>query len=132
MDEGKLIYSKGFVTFDKYKIGLKAYMLYKYFNPNKNNRARFSQILHGFKSSYYKHFNTINYKSLINISSGKTKQKPRKIKVTKEYKGIIDNKDIIEIGKGAIMVSNEKEKYIKRLFDDFGIEYEFEKMVYSE
>ncbi|MBS3122944.1 nucleotidyltransferase domain-containing protein [Candidatus Woesearchaeota archaeon] len=130
MIEGRLIYSSGFVTFDKYKIGLKAFSIYKYFNPNKNQRARFSQILHGYKSFYYKTID--NIKSIKSMGNPKTQQKLKKERITKEYKGIIDNKDIIEIGKGAIMVSNEKEKYIKKLFDDFEIEYKFEKMIYSE
>ncbi|MBI4453648.1 nucleotidyltransferase domain-containing protein [Candidatus Woesearchaeota archaeon] len=130
MEEGQLVYSRGFITFEKYKIGLKAFLFYKYTILKKKYRSRFSQILHGYSSSYYKSIHDKNKKE-----KGLEKNKnnmPKLEKVTKNYNGIINNKDIIEVGKGALMVSKEKEKYIKKLFEDYGAKYELVKMVYSE
>jgi predicted nucleotidyltransferase len=118
MEEGRLIFSRGFVAFDKYKIGLKPFLLYHFSVINKENRARFSQILHGYTSFYYK-----------DTTTGK---KLSKEKILKEYKGIIDGRDIIEAGKGALLVAKEKEKYITKLFVDFSVEYKQIRMIYLE
>ncbi|MFH1439574.1 MAG: nucleotidyltransferase domain-containing protein [Candidatus Woesearchaeota archaeon] len=110
MEEGRLVFSSGFIVFDKYQIGLKPYLFYKYKIPNMKYRARFSQILHGYKSSYYK----------------------KEEKITKQYKGIIDNIGLIEVGKGAILVSKDKEIYLLKLFKEFDIDFSMVRMVYLE
>ncbi len=54
-----------------------------------------------------------------------------KEKVVKEYVGIIDEKEIIELGKGVIMVLKSREKDLKHIFEQFKVEYKLKKIVYA-
>ncbi len=109
VEEGKIIYSKSFMMFDNEKIGLKQYIIYSIFAENAKIKTRLSQILHGKKSWYYK---------------GKNK-------VVKEYAGIIDEKDIIGLGKGCLMVAKEKQVDVVQMFESMGIIYKIKKIVYA-
>lgn len=106
IEEGKIIYSSGIFTFDFRQIGLKQFIIYEY--SVGKGKTMFSKILHGRKSWYYK----------------------GKKKVVKEYKGIMDGEKIIGLGKGVLMVAKEKEKDLKRVLRNFGVEYKFKKIVY--
>lgn len=106
IEEGKIIYSTGVFSFDFEQVGLEQFIIYEY---SVKGKTMFSKVLHGHKSWYYK----------------------RKKKVVKEYKGIIDGKKIISLGKGVLMVVKEKEEDLKRVFENFGVEYKFKKIIYS-
>lgn len=109
IEEGKIIYSTGVFSFDQELIGLKQYKIYQFSLKNVKRKTMFSKILHGRKSFYYK----------------------GKKKVVKEYPGIIDGKEIIELGRGALMVDKKREKYVKQMFNDFNVEYKLKKIVYG-
>ncbi len=108
IQEGKIIYSTGVFTFDHQQVGLQQYIIYDFFLKNALNPTMFSKVLHGRKSWYWK----------------------GKEKVVKEYPGIIDGKEIIELGKGVIMVLKEREKDLKHIFEQFKVEYKMRKIVY--
>ena len=91
IQEGKIIYSTGVFTFDYQQIGLQQYIIYDFWLKNALNPTMFSKVLHGRKSWYWK----------------------RKEKIIKEYPGMIDGKEIIELGRGVIMVHKSKEKDLK-------------------
>jgi predicted nucleotidyltransferase len=109
IEEGKILYSRSLFILSTNMIGLKQYIIYDYSSDKPAVRTRISQILRGKKSWYKK--------------EGK--------KIVKEYKGIADDKKIILIGKGSIMVEKEKQKEITGLFDDMGINYKTKKIVYA-
>ncbi|MFH1456458.1 MAG: nucleotidyltransferase domain-containing protein [archaeon] len=109
IEEGKVIYSSGLFIFSAHKIGLTRYVIYIFNVENKNIRTKLSQILHGRKSWYYKD----------------------KKKIVKEYEGIIDDKNIIALGKGSIMVKQEYIKDIEGMFEKLNINYKVKKVVYS-
>ncbi len=109
IEEGQIIYSCGVFSFDNQLIGLKQYKIYDFSLKNSKNKTMFSKVLHGRKSWYYK----------------------RNEKIVKRYSGIIDNTFIIELGKGTLMVSKEKDQDLKNIFDNFGVEYELKKIVYA-
>ncbi len=109
IEEGKIIYSTGVFTFNHHLVGLKQYIIYDFSLKKAKRKTMFSKLLHGRKSWYWK---------------GKEKN-------VKEYAGIIDNKEIIELGTGTLMVQKDKEKNIKHIFDSFGVEYKLKKIVYA-
>lgn len=109
IEEGKIIYATGVFTFEHQQIGLIQYLIYDFSLKNAKNKTMFSKVLHGRKSWYYKD----------------------KQKVLKVYPGIINNKDIIELGKGTLMVSKAKEKDLKQIFANFKVEYKLKKIVYA-
>lgn len=109
IEEGKVIYSRSLIIFPTKKIGLKQYIIYDYSSDKPAVRTRISQILRGKKSWYKK--------------NGK--------KVVKEYRGIADDRNIILVGKGSVMVVKEKQEEITDLFNDMGINYKTKKIVYA-
>ncbi len=109
IEEGKIIYSTGIFTFDYKQVGLQQFIIFTFSLKNAVNPTMFSKVLHGRKSWYRK----------------------GKEKVIKEYPGIIDSKEIIELGKGAIMVLKSREKDVKHIFEQFKVEYKLIKIVYA-
>jgi predicted nucleotidyltransferase len=109
IEEGNVIYSNAFMVFPTDKIGLKQYIVYEFSSDKPAIKTRISQILHGRKSWYFKD----------------------KKKIVKTYKGIADNKEIILVGKGAVMVSKDKQKDIISMFERLGVEYKIKKIVYG-
>lgn len=109
IEEGKVIYSSGIWTFNNKLIGLKQYILYSLSAAHSKKRTLFSKVLHGKKSWYYK----------------------GKEKIVKEYPGIIDNENIMLIGRGGLLVSKEKQKDIQYTFQKFNIDYKIKKIVYA-
>ncbi len=109
IEEGKVIYSSSLVVFSNSKIGLKRYVIYTYKVKDKKLKTRLSQILHGRKSWYYK----------------------GNEKIVKEYKGLIDNENIIALGRGSIMVKQDSIKDIEEMFKELNVEYKIKKVVYS-
>jgi predicted nucleotidyltransferase len=109
MEEGQLVYSSGMLMLGHELLGLKAYYLLEFHVGLRLMQIKLSQILHGRKSWYF-------YK-------GK--------KVVKSYPGLIDDKDIISMGNGRILVSRDKRKDIERIFGNLGIEYAIKKIVYA-
>jgi len=109
IEEGKVVYSSGVFVFDGKQIGLKQYIIYSMKAQDNNTKTRLSQILHGRKSWYY---------------NGKKK-------IVKEYDGLIDNEDIIDVGKGSLMVVNDKRKDIEKMFNDLRVEFKIIKIVYG-
>jgi predicted nucleotidyltransferase len=109
IEEGKCIYSSGVFVFAGGQLGLKQYIIYEYSLKNSPKKSYFSKTLHGRKSWYYK-----NNK-----------------RITKEYKGIIDCKNIIALGKGVLLVSKEKQKDIEQMFNNFKAEYRIIRLVYG-
>ncbi|MDD4877554.1 MAG: nucleotidyltransferase domain-containing protein [Candidatus Nanoarchaeia archaeon] len=109
LEEGKLVYSSGMLAFGNKELGLRAFYLLEFHVGIRLMQIKVSQILHGRKSWYF-------YK-------GK--------KVIKSYPGLIDDKDIISMGNGRILVSRDKKKDIERIFGNLGVEYEIKKIVYS-
>ena len=109
IEEGKVIYSSGVWFFNDQLIGLKQYILYSFSTKNSDKGTLFSKTLHGKRSWYYK----------------------GKKKIVKEYPGIIDNENIILIGKGGLLVSKEKQKDIEGSFQKFNIDYKIKKIVYA-
>ncbi len=108
-EEGKVIYSSGMLVFGNKQLGLKAYYIYTFRAKKRLNQIKLSQALHGRKSWYYK----------------------SKKKVVKHYPGIIDDKDIIEFGRGSLIVSLERKKHIEMLFEELGVDYKIKKIVYG-
>jgi len=109
IEEGKIIYSTGVFSFNHQLMGLKQYIIYDFSLKDAENKTMFSKVLHGRKSWYFRN----------------------KEKVVKEYKGLIDKKNIIELGKGTLMVSKEKQKDLVQVFESFKVKYEFKRMVYA-
>jgi len=109
IEEGKVIYSSGVWFFNNQLIGLKQYIIYSFSAKNSDKRTLFSKTLHGKKSWYYK----------------------GKKKVVKEYPGIIDDENIILIGKGGLLVSKEKQNDIEITFQKFSVDYKIKKIVYA-
>ena len=109
IEEGKIIYSAGVFNFMNKQIGLKQYIIYEFFSDKSKRKSYFSKILHGKKSWYYK----------------------GNEKIVKEYPGIVDNKDIINVGRGALLVIKEKQKIIENLFKEFKIDYKIKRIVYT-
>lgn len=109
IEEGKVLYAKGTVVFDHLQLGLRQFLVYSYSLMKSTQKSYFSKVLHGRKSWYYNH--------------GK--------KVVKEYPGIIDNKDIFELGRGALLVAKERQKDMLRVFEQFGVVYEIKRIVYG-
>src|SRR3989338_8082649 len=109
IQEGKIIYSTGVFTFDFQQVGLQQYIIYDFWLKKAVNPTMFSKVLHGRKSWYWK----------------------RKEKIIKEYPGMIDGKEIIELGRGVIMVHKGKEKDLKHIFEQFKVEYKLRKIVYA-
>ena len=109
IEEGRIIYSTGIFTFDNEIVGLKAYVIYDFSLKEAHHKTMFSKVLHGRKSWYLK----------------------GKQKILKEYPGIINKEDFIELGKGTLMVSKEKEKELLNIFKNFKVKHELKKIVYS-
>ena len=109
IEEGKIIYSAGTFTFDYHLIGLQQYLIYEFTLKKSPNPTMFSKVLHGRKSWYWK----------------------GEEKVIKIYPGIIDNKDIMELGRSALMVRKNREKEMRTIFENFGVEYKLKKIVYG-
>ena len=109
IEEGKVIYSSGVWFFNNQLIGLKQYIIYFFSAKNSDKRTYFSKTLHGKKSWYYK----------------------GKKKIIKEYPGIIDDKKVILVGKGGLLVTKEKQEDIEFLFQKFNIDYKIKKIVYA-
>ncbi len=109
IEEGKIIYSTGVFTFDYQQVGLQQYAIYSFSLKNALNPTMFSKVLHGRKSWYRK----------------------GKERVIREYIGIIDGKEVIELGRGAIMVLKSREKDLKHIFEQFKTEYKLIKIVYA-
>ncbi len=109
IEEGEIIYSSGIFTYDHQQIGLQQYFIYEFSLKKSKKSTLFSKTIHGRKSWYWK----------------------GNEKVVKTYPGIIDGKSIMELGRGAIMVCKDKEKDLKHIFDNFGVDYKLKKMVYG-
>lgn len=109
IEEGKPIYASGSFVIDGLQLGLRQFLIYSYSLKNNKKKSYFSKILHGRKSWYY------------------TKGK----KIVKEYQGIIDDRDIIEMGRGTIMIAKEKQKDILHLFQEFEVDFHLKKIVYA-
>lgn len=109
IEEGNVIYPSGVWFFNNKMMGLKQYILYSFSTKNSEKRTLFSKTLHGKKSWYYK----------------------GKKKIVKEYPGIIDNENIILIGRGGLLVSKEKQKDMEGLFQKFNVDYKVKKIVYG-
>lgn len=109
IEEGKIIYSAGVFTFDNQLVGLKQFIIYDFSLKGVERKTIFSKVLHGRKSWYLK----------------------GKVKVVKEYPGIIDNEGIIQLGKGVLMASQEKQKDLIDAFEKYGIKYRLRKIVYG-
>lgn len=109
IEEGKVIYSKAFMIFPTDKIGLKQYIIYEFHSDKPQIKTRIAQILRGRKSWYFKN----------------------KKKIVKSYKGIADDKNIILIGKGAVMVAKDKQKDMVEMFERLGIDYKIKKIIYA-
>ncbi|MEK6921615.1 MAG: nucleotidyltransferase domain-containing protein [Nanoarchaeota archaeon] len=112
IEEGKVLYARGTIVFDHLQLGLHQFIVYSYSLKQSTQKSYFSKVLHGRKSWYY---------------DGKKKGK----KVIKEYPGIIDNNSIFELGRGALLVSKERQKDILRVFEQFGVVYEIKRIVYG-
>lgn len=108
LSESKIIYSSGVFSFGTELIGLKPFLIYDFWLKESNNKTLFSKVLHGRKSWYY---------------HGKEK-------IIKNYPGIIDKTHFIELGRGALMVSQDKEEELKQIFENFGVRYQLKKRVY--
>ncbi len=109
IEEGKIIYSAGIFTFDYQQVGLQQYLIYDFWLKKAVNPTMFSKVLHGRKSWYWK----------------------GKEKIVKEYPGLLDGKEIMELGKGVIMILKEREKDLKHIFEQFKVEYTLRKIVYA-
>ena len=109
IEEGRILYSKAFMIFPTKKIGLKQYIIYEFSSKKPSVKTRISQILHGRKSWYIKNNN----------------------KIVKTYKGIADDKSIILLGRGSLMVVKEKQKDIINMFENLGVNYKIKKIVYA-
>ncbi len=109
IEEGKVIYSNAFMVFPTGRIGLQQYIVYEFSSDKPAIKTRISQILHGRKSWYFKD----------------------KKKIVKTYKGIADNKEIILMGRGAVMVSKDRQKDIVDMFERLGADYRIKKIVYG-
>ncbi len=109
IEEGKIIYSSGIFTFDYEQVGLQQYLIYDFSLKNAVNPTMFSKVLHGRKSWYWK----------------------REEKVIREYPGIIDQKGILELGKGVLMVIKSRDKDLKQILERFQVEYKLKKIVYA-
>lgn len=110
IEEGKVLYAKGTVVFDHLQLGLRQFIVYSYSLKKSAQKSYFSKVLHGRKSWYY--------------DNGKKK-------IVKEYPGIIDNKDIFELGRGALLVAKERQQDMIRVFEQFGVVYEIKRIVYG-
>lgn len=109
IQEGKIIYSSGVFTFNHQQIGLQQYIIYDFWLKNAINPTMFSKVLHGRKSWYWK----------------------GKEKIVKKYPGILDGKEMVELGKGVIMVLKQRDKDLKNIFERFKVEYKLKKIVYA-
>jgi len=109
VEEGKIIYSAGVFTFDYQQVGLQQYIIYDFRLKKAVNPTMFSKVLHGRKSWYWK----------------------GKEKIVKEYPGLLDGKEIMELGKGVIMILKEREKDLKHIFEQFKVDYKLRKIVYA-
>lgn len=109
IEEGKIIFSRGVFNFSYQQLGLNQYIIYSYSLKNSENKTMFSKALHGRKSWYYK---------------GKSK-------IVKEYNGIVDNDEIILLGKGAIMILKKRQKDVENLFKLYNVSYNINRIVYS-
>ncbi|MAG08690.1 hypothetical protein CMO89_04400 [Candidatus Woesearchaeota archaeon] len=109
IEEGKVIYSNAFMIFPIDKIGLEQYIIYEFSSKEPKIKTRISQIFHGRKSWYRK----------------------GKKKIIKEYEGIADDKDIILLGKGAVMVAKSEQEEIVNMFERLGVDYKIKKIVYG-
>lgn len=110
IEEGQIIYSTGVFSFDNEQIGLHQFVIYDFSLQRAARKTMFSKVLHGRKSWYWK----------------------GKEKVLKQYSGIIDGKNIIELGRGTLMVRKENEKEIQQLFTDYGVIFTLKKIVYAQ
>ncbi len=109
VEEGKLVYSSGSFVFNNSMLGLKPFYFYSYTVKDKNMQVRLSQTLHGRKSWYYK--------------KGK--------KQIKEYKGLIDGVDIIEAGRGALIISKERLGIIESLSKTYSAEFKLKRIFFG-
>ncbi|MFH1637349.1 MAG: nucleotidyltransferase domain-containing protein [Candidatus Woesearchaeota archaeon] len=109
LEEGEVVYASGMFVLGNGQLGLKAYYIFTFNVKDRVKQTRLSQILHGRKSWYYK----------------------GKEKVVKTYPGIIDETEIIGVGKGGVMVSREKREYVEQMLKAFGAEYRIKKIVYA-
>lgn len=109
IEEGKIIYSTGVFSFGTELVGLKQFVIYDFSLQNAPNRTMFSKVLHGRKSWY----------------------RQGKRKIIKSYPGILDEKQIIDLGKGTLMMAKEKEKELLEIFQNFAVEYKLKKVVYG-
>ena len=109
IEEGKVIYSNAFIVFPTGKIGLKQYVIYEFSSNEPKVKTRISQILRGRKSWYFKGDK----------------------KVVKKYKGIADDKGIILLGRGSLMVVKDKQDNILSMFERLGVDYKIKKIVYA-
>ena len=109
IEEGKCIYSSGVFVLAGEQLGLKQYIIYEYSLKDSPQKSYFSKALHGRKSWYYQ----------------------GNKKIIKEYKGIIDSKSIIALGKGVLLAAKEKQKDIELLFNNFKVNYKIIRLVYG-
>ncbi len=109
LEEGKQIYAADSFFIEGKNLGLRQFLIYSYSLVGNARKSHFSKIMHGRKSWYF--------------NKGK--------KIIKQYNGIIDNKDIFEAGRGAIMVAKERQKDVLRLFQEYKVEFVLKKIVYG-
>lgn len=109
IEEGIVLYSAGVLFYPTSKIGLKQYIVYSFSSKDSSKKTLFAKILHGRTSSYYK----------------------EKKKITKEYAGIVDENEIIDLGRGCLMVLKSRQKDMESLFQQMNINFKIKRIVYS-
>ena len=99
--DGKVLYNRNSLIISKDILGLRVFELIRFDTANVKqlNKTKFSRLLHGYKSWHYK--------------GGK--------KIMAEYKGIIDNNEIFEAGKGALLVAQSNAEKLVLLAEELGI-----------
>ncbi len=99
--EGKVLYNKNILIISKEILGLKPFELIKFDTSGVKqiNKTKFSRLLHGSKSWYYK--------------DGK--------KVVKQYESLIDNNEVFDAGKGALLIIASKADKLAALAEELGI-----------
>jgi predicted nucleotidyltransferase len=109
IEEGRIIFSRGLLCFNDKQLGFRPYLVYEFSSKDSSDKTTFSKVLHGSKSWYYK--------------EGK--------KIVKKYTGIADNKGIILVGRGCLLIRKDKQKDMELVFKRFGIKFELKKILYG-
>jgi len=101
MGEGRVLFNKGNIIISKEILGLKAYELIVFDTSGLKQltKTKFSRLLHGTKLWYFKD----------------------KKKIIKQYKGLIDNENYINAGKGALLILHSEADKFAELCGELGL-----------